>query len=157
MRRKDREVTDFDKIIETLNDCDRCCLGLVDKDGHAYIVPMNFGIETDGKKLALYFHCAPEGRKTDIIKSNTAVCFEADTAGKLVTGDSPCSYSYKYRCVMGEGKAEIISDKKEKSLGLNSIMNHYSEKSEREFPPEALEKVCVIKVEVSSYSCKEHI
>ena len=157
MRRKDREVTDFDKIIGILNDCDCCRLGLVDKDGHAYIVPMNFGIETDGKKLTLYFHCATQGRKLDIIKSNPTVCFEADTAGKLVTGDTACSYSYKYKCVMGEGKAEIISDKSEKSHGLNSIMNHCSESSEREFPPEMLERVCVIKVDVTGYSGKEHI
>ena len=75
MRRKDREVTDFKKIVSILNDCDCCRLGLVDERGLAYIVPMNFGTETDGERLTLYFHCANEGKKLDIMRANSAVSF----------------------------------------------------------------------------------
>ena len=57
MRRKDREVKDFDRIAEIINGCDCCRLGLVD-EGEAYIVPMNFGFDTADGKLNLYFHCA---------------------------------------------------------------------------------------------------
>ncbi len=41
MRRKEREVTDYNKMIEILKSCDCCRIGLVDDKG-AYIVPMNF-------------------------------------------------------------------------------------------------------------------
>ena len=44
MRRKEREVTDYNKMIEILKSCDCCRIGLVDDKG-AYIVPMNFGYE----------------------------------------------------------------------------------------------------------------
>ena len=157
MRRKDREVTDFKKIVSILNDCDCCRLGLVDEKGLAYIVPMNFGTETDGERLTLYFHCANEGKKLDIMRANSAVSFEADTKGELTKGDIACAYSYNYRCAMGEGKAEILTDSDEKRRGLNSIMRRYSGKSDWEFLPEMLERVCVIRVRVDSLSCKEHI
>jgi len=35
-----------------------------------YIVPMNFGYEMADGALSLYFHCANEGRKINIIKKN---------------------------------------------------------------------------------------
>ena len=55
MRRKEREVTDYNKMIEMLKSCDCCRIGLVDDKG-AYIVPMNFGYEDNNGKLTLYFH-----------------------------------------------------------------------------------------------------
>ena len=58
---------------------------------------------------------------------------------------------------MGEGKAEILTDSDEKHRGLNSIMRRYSGKSDWEFLPEMLERVCVIRVRVDNLSCKEHM
>ena len=49
MRRKEREVTDYNKMIEILKSCDCCRIGLVDDKG-AYIVPMNFGYEDNNGK-----------------------------------------------------------------------------------------------------------
>ena len=66
MRRKDREITDFHKMIEILNACDCCRIGLVDEN-EAYIVPMNFGYEVVDNSLTLYFHCAKEGKKLDAL------------------------------------------------------------------------------------------
>ena len=65
MRRRDREITDREKMLEIVAECDCCRLGLVD-NGEAYIVPMNFGFEDAGSALTLYFHCAAEGRKLDL-------------------------------------------------------------------------------------------
>ena len=47
MRRRDREITDREKMLEIVAECDCCRLGLVD-NGEAYIVPMNFGFEDAG-------------------------------------------------------------------------------------------------------------
>ena len=60
MRRKDREITELEKVIAVLGACECCRLGLVD-DSEAYIVPMNFGYEIIHNNLLLYFHCAKEG------------------------------------------------------------------------------------------------
>ena len=75
MRRKEREVTDYNKMIEILKSCDCCRIGLVDDKG-AYIVPMNFGYEDNNGKLTLYFHGATEGKKIDLINNQPEISFE---------------------------------------------------------------------------------
>ena len=81
MRRVDREVTDFLKMTDIMKNCECCRLGLVDKN-EAYIVPMNFGIEIIGEQVILYFHCANQGRKIELISGQTITSFEMDKIGR---------------------------------------------------------------------------
>ncbi|MCI8638297.1 MAG: pyridoxamine 5'-phosphate oxidase family protein [Coprococcus sp.] len=155
MRRKDREVTDFTKMTAILNSCDCCRLGLIDGD-ESYIVPMNFGYETQDGDLVLYFHCAGEGRKIDLIPKQKTVSFEMDTHRELVTADNACGFSYLYQCVMGKGSLEILTDHDAKVRGLQRVMSHYSHTDCWEFHPAMMEKIHVLKLTVSEWSCKEH-
>ena len=68
MRRKDRQITDKDIINEILLKSDIARIALFDNE-YPYIIPMNYGY----KDNALYFHCAPEGKKLDLIKRNNNV------------------------------------------------------------------------------------
>ena len=77
MTRKEREVTDMNEIIKILDKCKILRLGLVDGD-EPYIVPMNYGYTMEDGELTLYLHCAPVGRKLDIIRVNPKVFFEMD-------------------------------------------------------------------------------
>ena len=46
MRRKDREITDVDEMINIMKKCDTCAIALNDEEtGFPYIVPLNFGME----------------------------------------------------------------------------------------------------------------
>ena len=47
MRRADREIREFDRMLAVADACDCCRLGLLD-DAGAYIVPLNFGYEAEG-------------------------------------------------------------------------------------------------------------
>ena len=155
MRRKDREVKDFDRIIEIIKACDCCRLGLVD-EGEAYIVPMNFGFDTADGKLNLYFHCASEGRKLDLLGRNQTVSFEMDTAHALTTGARGCDWSFKYQCVMGTGTVTVPDGRDEKILALKRIMAHYSGSENFEFDDRYLSVVTILKLSVETLSCKEH-
>ncbi|MBO5094338.1 MAG: pyridoxamine 5'-phosphate oxidase family protein, partial [Lachnospiraceae bacterium] len=62
MRRKDREVTDFDEIIKIVDACQIVRLGLADGD-FPYIVPVNFAYQVQDGTLYLYIHGAMAGRK----------------------------------------------------------------------------------------------
>lgn len=155
MRRKDREVKDFDRIIEIINACDCCRLGLVD-EGEAYIVPMNFGFDTADGKLNLYFHCASEGRKLDLLGRNQTVSFEMDTAHALTTGARGCDWSFKYQCVMGTGTVTELADRDERIYALNRIMAHYSDCDNWKFDDRYLSVVTILKLSVETLSCKEH-
>ena len=155
MRRKDREITDFSKMLEVLSSCDCCRLGLTD-EGQAYIVPMNFGYEAAGGSLILYFHSAGEGRKIRLIPRQDTVSFEADCRHALIEGGSPCAFSYRYQSVMGTGKLELLSGQEAKIHGLEKIMEHYTNASHWDFRPEMVERAAVLRLTVLDWSCKMH-
>ena len=105
MRRKDRAVYDRAEISGILDQCAVCRIAMVD-GGRPYVVPMNFGYEWLGERLAIYLHCAGAGRKLDALREGPDVCFEADCAGRLTgAGDLACAYSYAYQSVIAQGRA----------------------------------------------------
>ena len=87
MRRADREIREFDRMLAVADACDCCRLGLLD-DAGAYIVPLNFGYEAEGEKLTLYFHGAGQGKKIDLIREQKSASFEMDTRHALVEGET---------------------------------------------------------------------
>lgn len=158
MRRGEREVTDRAEMLEILESCDVCRLGLVDTAAaspEAYIVPMNFGIEVDGGRLTLWFHCASEGRKLDIIKRGGTVTFEADCRHELMTGNTACEWSYRYASVMGKGRL-TIADGELKAYGLDRIMSHYGSAGMHAFNDRAMKAVTVLRLDVTDITCKRH-
>jgi len=148
MRRKEKEITDIDEIEELIKKAKICRVGLVDGD-EPYIVPVCFGYE----KNAFYFHCAPEGRKIEIIKKNNQVCVEIDTDVEIISAEKPCGWSTKYRSVIGVGRAHILENEA-KIHGLNVIMKHYAEDTNApEF--EKLDAACVVKIDIESITGKK--
>ena len=123
MRRKEQEITDRSEIDEIISKSRVFRLAMVDGD-KPYIVPLCLGY--DGKSI--YFHCAREGKKTDILKKNDNVCFEFEEVGPLEESDKPCNWGIKYRSVIGSGKAVFLSDVEEKKSGLDLIMKQYTDK-----------------------------
>lgn len=154
MRRAERQVTDTEQIFEILNSCEKCSVAFFD-DEFPYIVPLSFGASLSDGKITLYFHCAEEGRKTELLKKNNAVAFEASRAGNLVTGDTACAYSTKYKSVCGNGYIEVVHGA-EKLQALKTLMKHYTNK-ELEFDMKAVENVCVLKLECKNISGKQNI
>lgn len=153
MRRKDREVADFSAMLEIVKACDCCRIGLVDGE-EAYIVPMNFGYEAQGETLTLYFHCAREGRKLDLIPLQKRTAFEMDAGHGLIEGMSACEYSFHYQCVMGKGILEVLEEPEEKLHGLERIMEHYAHTTDWNLKPGTEKSVCVLRLKVEEWSCK---
>lgn len=75
MRRKDREITDFNEIIEIMKKCDVCRIALNNEE-FPYIVPLNFGLDIQGDQVFLYFHSAMKGKKLELIAKNHCAAFE---------------------------------------------------------------------------------
>lgn len=156
MRRKDREITDYEKMLEIAERCDCCRIGLVDDEG-AYIVPLSFGYENQNGELTLYFHSAGEGKKIELIKQQNRAAFEMDTKHGLVEGKSACAYSYLFQSIMGKGKVELLQNYEEKCHGLELVMRHYSGKTDWSFPEKMVNNMAVIKLTVTEWSCKAHV
>jgi len=149
MRRKEKEITDPIEIEEIIKGARVCRLGLVDGD-EPYVVPVCFGYE----KNAFYFHCAPEGRKIEIIKKNNQVCVEIDTDVEIISAEKPCDWSTRYRSVIGVGRAVILEENEAKAYGLNVIMKHYAgDINYTEF--EKLDVTCVVKIDIENITAKK--
>lgn len=86
MRRGDREIKEFNEILQVILDCDSLVLGLNDGE-FPYLIPLNFGIDIEDGQLYIYFHCVNEGKKLDLIKKNYRASFEMDHAHQLVLND----------------------------------------------------------------------
>ncbi len=155
MRRKDREIIDINEILSIVRKCDTCRIALFDKE-YPYIVPMSFGCNYDTGSLELYFHCALEGLKLDLIKSNNHAAFEMDCSHKLVTGESACEYTMEFESVCGQGLIEILKAE-EKRDALTFLMKQYSDADSFQFQDKVLEKMTIFKLNVQSITGKRLI
>ena len=150
MRRSELEIKDRQAIEAVIERAQICRIGL-SENGKPYIVPMNFGYRDN----CLYFHCALEGKKLDIISTNPEVCFEMDTDYELLkVEERPCGWSVKYRCIIGSGTATIIKDIQEKLTALNIITEHYGGRW-YDFPEKELEAVGVIRIKINNITGKQ--
>lgn len=155
MRRKDREVTEIEKMLEIMKNCDCCRLGLVD-NLKAYIVPMNFGIVYENEKISLYFHSAKEGNKINLIENQPEISFEMDSKHQVEKGETACEYSYFYQSIMGFGKVSFIEDISLKKYALQKIMEHYEPGKMWEFNDSVVKNTVVMRLDISNWTCKEH-
>jgi hypothetical protein len=75
-----------------------------------YAVPMNHAY-SEGR---LYFHCAPSGRKLDMIRANPSVCYvvnrEFGEPGALA--DSRKCHG-NWESVIARGRARVVADREE--------------------------------------------
>jgi uncharacterized protein len=153
MRRKERNIPEIELIEDIILKADVCRIALADKNV-PYIVTMNFGYTCDPERR-LYFHCAREGRKLEMIRKNSYVCFEMDIDHQLYQGSKGCDWGMKYRSVIGYGNISIISSKEDKTAGMNSIMKHYGGGKEFTFDDAVFEKTTILRLDITEMTGKK--
>ncbi len=146
MRRSEREITDIREIEAVISSADVCRIALAN-DNVPYIVTMNFGYK-GGKHKKLYFHCAREGRKLEMIRKNNYVCFEFDIDHDLHKGKTACDFGMRYRSVIGYGRMTIITGDDEKKKGLDSIMLHYAEEKDFSYQRTSLARMLLLRLDI---------
>ncbi len=149
MRKKEKEITDPTEIEQIIKQTRVCRLGFVDGN-EPYVVPVCFGYE----KNAFYFHCAPEGRKLELIRNNNRVCVEIDTDVEITDAEKPCGWSARYRSVIGVGRAHILEDEADKIRGLTVLMRQFGEKR----PAVSFEKAdrtAVVRIDIENITGKK--
>jgi nitroimidazol reductase NimA-like FMN-containing flavoprotein (pyridoxamine 5'-phosphate oxidase superfamily) len=153
MRKKDREIKDAKELEEILQKADVCRIAFA-VDATPYIVTMNFGyIWKD--HLTLYFHCAKEGKKLELMKRNNMVCFEMDTDHEIVEASVACDWSMKYRSIVGIGSLETVTEEDEKKKGLDCIMDHYGFDGRKEYDQKVLNVTEILKLTVTEFTGKK--
>ena len=147
MRRTDREVSELNDILSILDKCQVMRLGLC-ADDKPYVVPLNFAYEAIGDRILIYFHCASQGRKLEIIAKNNNVCFEADFMSEIVKADIACDWGTRFQSVIGEGRVFILEDEDEKIHALNLIMKRYGFEGMPQYKSQEMTNVKVLQIVV---------
>jgi uncharacterized protein len=150
VRRSDREIRDQEEIEAIIQRAQVCQVALCD-DSVPYVVPVNFGY----LHKSLFFHCAPQGKKLDIIRRNNRVCFQIGVDYEISRPEGgPCRCSSRYRSVIGFGTAKEVVGSEEKNKALNIITEHYGY-GPSEFPEREMGRVAVVRIDVAELTGKK--
>lgn len=122
MRRKDREVCDINEIFDILTRCNTVRIG-IQGEKYPYVVPVSFGAEIASGKPVIYFHCARQGMKLDMLNANAHVCVEGDIFIKTET--TAHGITTRYESVIGFGECQLVEDPDEVIHGLRLLTEHY--------------------------------
>ena len=149
MRRKEKEIVNREEIEAIIRQSLVCRLAMTDGNS-PYVVPLCFGY----RDQTLYFHGAGQGKKMDILKKNSQVCFEFDLTTGIKPGKSACDWGIGYQSVIGFGQAATVEDRQAKREALDIIMAQYAE-GKFDYSDADLDRTIVIRVDISSMTGKE--
>ncbi len=122
MRRADREVKDFNEIVDILGRCDTIRLGMNGGE-YPYVVPLSFGFATDGETITIYIHGAKEGLKNDLLAQDNRVCVEASLFHRFTEIPQHKALTTEYESFIGFGRASVVAGAEAKK-GLDLICAH---------------------------------
>ena len=152
MRKSNREITDLGELLAVMRQCQVCRVALFD-EVYPYIIPMNFGFEAVDGRVALYFHCANEGKKLELMKRCNRAAFELDIPKRLLVRDKACACTMLYESVCGNGTLETLPDE-EKLRGLAILMRQYSDQADFDFDGFDVKAVTVLMLTVNALTGK---
>ncbi len=144
------QIKSHEKIKEFLAQEHVGRISSIDVNGFPQIIPMNFVFLND----SIYIHSHTKGEKLDNVTQNNKVGFEVDRELEFLPSyfEDPHDASLAdtlYISVVIKGVASFVSDREEKTLALNGLMEKYQ--PEGQYVPlssnmKVLDAVTVIKV-----------
>ena len=123
---KKLEIKSKEKVVEFLSSQQTGRIASIDENGFPQIIPMNFVFIND----VIYMHSHVRGEKLDNIRRNQKVGFEVDKNLEFLPSyfTDPTYAEFAdtlYISVIIKGNASIVSDKDEKTIALNGLMEKY--------------------------------
>ncbi|MHC1692773.1 MAG: pyridoxamine 5'-phosphate oxidase family protein [Sphaerochaetaceae bacterium] len=125
MRRTDRQK-DREFALALFSTCTYAILCTVDMEGNPYAVPICVVLEGDH----FYFHCAPDGTKTDNITHNSHVSLVCVGTTHLL----PEQFSLAYESAIAYGQAIPVLSAEEKNHALQAICQRYAQENQVAVP-----------------------
>lgn len=115
MRRSDREQS-LEFSLELIDRCKHGTVAFATEDGAPYCIPLS--LVRAGDKL--YFHCAKQGHKTDLLHRDGRVCVTfvgADDPAFV----APAMYTTYFQSVVVMGRASEVTEPEEKAEALRAL------------------------------------
>lgn len=121
MRKKSREM-DAAWALEVMDKAPFITVSMSDADGTPYSVPLSLA-RTD--QQTFYFHCAMEGTKLDILRTNPRVCLTAVSKCKPTVGPKDGSFTLEFKSAIAFGQTAVVTDEAEKREALRAICERF--------------------------------
>lgn len=121
VRRQNRILEDKGRIEELLSGSEYGFLSVgTAGNGYGYGVPISYAY--DKKTETLYFHCAPEGQKLDMMQVNNKVSFCVVGVTKPIAD----KFTTLFESVIVFGRADLDLPDEEKRKALRLLIKKYS-------------------------------
>lgn len=130
VRRQNRVLDDKARIDELLATAEYGFLSLGnDENGYGYGIPISYAYDCESENL--YFHCAPDGKKMDLLSNNSNVSF--CVVGVTRPIGEQFATLYESVIAFGEADSHLSDDEKRKALRLliRKYSNGYEELGEK--------------------------
>lgn len=152
IRRKEKEIISKSDMIEILQKSKYITIAMC-KDNEPYLVTLSHGY--DSVNNVIYFHCANEGRKIDILKENNKIWGQAI----LDKGYFTDKCDQLYATTQFQGKVKFIIDINEKKHALISMIKQLEEKPEKvikkQITDDSLKRVNIGRIDIYYMSGKK--
>lgn len=120
--RKESRAMNSQWALELMHKAPYITVSFIDATGKAYGLPLSLASDDD---VNWYFHGALEGKKIEAIKTHPDVCLSAVGRCTPTVGPKDGSFTLQYKSAIAFGKAEIVTDDKEKIHGLELICQRF--------------------------------
>ncbi len=124
---------------------------MIDLDGKPYGVPLNFVWDEEGD--CIYFHCAPEGKKLDILERRDCVSF--CVVGKVNLQSS--QFTTEYESIIITGETTICTGDEERMLALELLLKKLSPHDLEigmRYAQRSFYRTCIVRLDIDSWSGK---
>jgi nitroimidazol reductase NimA-like FMN-containing flavoprotein (pyridoxamine 5'-phosphate oxidase superfamily) len=124
IRRKEKAITDKNEMLEIILKAKYIIIAMC-QDSVPYLATLSHGYDTERK--CIYFHCAREGKKIDILKENNIVWGQALLDKGYVHG----SCDHLYATTQFKGRVTFIDDIDEKKHALEVMIKTLENEPEK--------------------------
>ena len=151
--RKEKEIRNRSKMIKILQDTKYITIAMCDKE-EPYLVTLSHGY--DSARNVIYFHCADEGRKIEVLKKNNTVWGQAIHDKGYVPGE--CNQLYE--TTQFHGKVTFIKDIQEKKFALVTMIKQLEENPEnvikKQITDESIKRVNIGRIDLDLMTAKKN-
>ncbi len=152
LRRKDKEITNEAEVRAILREAQHVTIAMSLGD-EPYLVTLSHGYDDGNDRI--YFHCAMEGKKVEILRENPRVWGQA----LVDNGYQQGSCDHLYRTTQFHGWVTFIDDQEEREHALRIMIRHLDEDPEKiideQITPHSTGRILIGRIDIDHMSGKK--
>ena len=152
MRRKDREITDFEQIVSIIDECPIIHIALADEP-YPYVVTVNFAYTVEDGQVCFYIHGAKAGRKYELMQKNRKCAFFMEVDGGILALPEQKDCTTIYRSVAGNAEIEFMEGE-DAFKAAEIVMGRYPETKNCPYKEAVVPNTCFARLKVVELNAK---